>query len=502
MLIFSAILDIAPTLTKEAFIRLVMKWNRESKYSENVIPDMEWHNEYNITYGNDDLWLKIREYRKENIIAVRYEKRDEKGVIWDTDYIMNFREKKMAVRLHRSYAADALTHDTRFSTPHFITLLIEGGYLKDDGLLPVGRTPFILDENRLEVIADIINEKTRYTLPVVYVSKTYYDEDPVDVNIMAGRLKGIAHVLLQECMGTNDMLRDMCDSRNEYYGAIGIYYPNPALPHRKYLYHGTTDQDDALMEKVICAVMAYTNSRAAKTLYTWEGVDAALLKEHLDAQVREREKADIARREAQAQAEQLQDSLDEEEKRIRRKAFDDARHESDMILQSYDEDFRRIRDELDRQTARVEAMEAEILGLRARLSASESVPVLYMGEETEFYQGEIKDFILSVLSDALRTLPDQSRRKDVIRDIVDNNEYMKYAEQKAEEVKRLLKDYSGMTPKLRQALEDMGFVITEDGKHLKLTYFNDDRYVTVYAKTPSDHRSGKNNASKTIRIAF
>ena len=41
-----------------------------------------------------------------------------------------------------------------------------------------------------------------------------------------------------------------------------------------------------------------------------------------------------------------------------------------------------------------------------------------------------------------------------------------------------------------------------DDAGYKLTYFNDDRYVTVYAKTPSDHRSGKNNASKTIRIAF
>ena len=79
MLLFSTILDINPTLTKDAFIKLVIRWNQESTYKNNIIPDLEWHGEMNIRYGTDRLWLDIEEYRNKNIVAVRFEKTDEKG---------------------------------------------------------------------------------------------------------------------------------------------------------------------------------------------------------------------------------------------------------------------------------------------------------------------------------------------------------------------------------------------------------------------------------------
>ena len=51
---------------------------------------------------------------------------------------------------------------------------------------------------------------------------------------------------------------------------------------------------------------------------------------------------------------------------------------------------------------------------------------------------------------------------------------------------------------LRQGLADIGFTITEDGKHYKLTYYGDSRYWTALSKTPSDTREGKNAASIII----
>lgn len=44
-------------------------------------------------------------------------------------------------------------------------------------------------------------------------------------------------------------------------------------------------------------------------------------------------------------------------------------------------------------------------------------------------------------------------------------------------------------------LESLGFVITDDGKHYKWTYFGNHRYVTTAAKTSSDSREGMNLAS-------
>lgn len=110
-------------------------------------------------YGSDSLWLAIEEHRKLDTIAIRYEKKEDDGSVWDTDYIMNFEQMKMAIRLDRSYTADALERDARYSTPHFITLLIAGGYLKDDEGLPVKRSVTYIDEDNLQLITDVINEK-------------------------------------------------------------------------------------------------------------------------------------------------------------------------------------------------------------------------------------------------------------------------------------------------------------------------------------------------------
>ena len=71
MLLYSTILDIKNTMTKEAFIRLVIKWNQGSPYKDNIIPGIQWKGEKNIRFGDDNLWLEIIEYRNKNVIAVR-----------------------------------------------------------------------------------------------------------------------------------------------------------------------------------------------------------------------------------------------------------------------------------------------------------------------------------------------------------------------------------------------------------------------------------------------
>jgi hypothetical protein len=48
---------------------------------------------------------------------------------------------------------------------------------------------------------------------------------------------------------------------------------------------------------------------------------------------------------------------------------------------------------------------------------------------------------------------------------------------------------------MRQELQSMGFEITEAGKHYKITLRGDPRYMVTIWKTPSDNRSGANNAA-------
>ena len=162
MLLFSTLLEINDTMTKDAFIQLVLEWNQGSPHEENIIQGIEWNGERNVRYGTDTLWLAIEEYRNENIIAIRYEKTEADGVVWDTDYVMNFNDMKMSIQLDRSYLEEALVIDPTFSTPHFITLLIAHGYLKDDGNLAILRTPCFITKDNIPLLANIINGNARY----------------------------------------------------------------------------------------------------------------------------------------------------------------------------------------------------------------------------------------------------------------------------------------------------------------------------------------------------
>lgn len=320
MLLFSTILDIEKSLTKDSFIKLVLEWNQGSPHESNVIKGIKWNGEHNIRYGNEKLWIDIEEYRNKNIIAVRFEKIEEDGAVWDTDYVMNFQDMKMSIRLDRSYLEEALTIDPKFSTPHFITLLIERGYVKKDGLLEVLKKPVSINNDNIQMLADIINGETTYRLPIVYISKTYYDDNPVNVGLLASKLKGTAHVLVQDSNCTNNKLKILCNEKNEYYGAIGIYFPRQAMGRRRYLYRRTTGIDNHLLEKVVQVVIQYSNSQMIETLYTWQGVNNALLRDRLFCQKEERAQVEEERRKAFYELLQLKGNLDKTQEKMQRES--------------------------------------------------------------------------------------------------------------------------------------------------------------------------------------
>ena len=502
MLLFSTALDVSRNMTKYAFVSLVIKWNQSSHYEENIIQGINWREDYNVRYGGDKLWLDIQEYRKENIVAVRYEKIDREGIVWDSDYVVNFNEMKMTIRLERSFLETATNIEKGFSTPYFITMLIEKGFLKKDGLLDVSDKPLLMDEENLEIVADVINGRAQYSLPVVYVSRTSLDEEPVNTAELAEKLKGAAHVIVQKSICTNMKLKEMTCDKNETLGSIGVYFPKNSLEHRKFFYRKGSGRDEALLGKVIPAVIQYCNSRMTGTLYSWHGVNNALLRERLDKKRAERLSVEEALKAAERKNAEIINSLSEKEREIREQVYADALAETNKMIEAFDDDEERFKNQIEELMLANEKLQNENQRLKNKLEARDSLPLLFMGDENDFYPGEVKDVVLTVLNDALKDLNPGSRRADIVNDIIVNNDFQKFTEQKAEEIKRLLKDYRGMPPVLRKALEDLGFVITDDGKHYKVTYFADGRYAVVFSKTPTDWRAGKKCTSETINMVF
>ena len=330
--------------------------------------------------------------------------------------------------------------------------------------------------NREEMRTQKTVNAFEYRLPVVYVSKTYSNGDPVDIRKLAGRLKGVAHVLVQESTWLNGRIRRECDSKNEYYGAIGVYFPNKAYDHKKYMYRAYDGIDAVLSEKVIRSVIQYSNAQMMDKLYTWQGVSNALLRDRLSSKGAE--------------------LLAAESEKVR------VAVEADELIESVDEDIQKLKKQVEELTHANEILTYENQGLRSKMGSTDNMPILYLGEEEEFFQDEIRAILLDALEQALPNYASGTRRRSVLEDIIKSNNCKRRANDRSEQLKNLLRGYKTMSGSMKRTLQDIGFVITEEGKHYKFTYYGDGRYMATLAKTPSDNRSGMNIALEIIKDMF
>lgn len=463
MLLFSTILNVNDSLTKERFIALVEEWNETQSHPENRIPGLKWDGqpEYQCSHGM--LALQIVDHSSCDVIAVRYQKQGTDGALWDTDYVFNTRERKIAIRLSREYRGDQPIEDRSFSAPHFITLLADKGYLAADGDLPVSREPIPLTEDLFPVLAQLTENKMRYRYPVVFVSRTHYDTDPLDVAKLAGMLKGIAHVLVQTSVSEALPLRAVCGGKEEYFGSVGVYLPNGG--HQQRWYVGTGAYDEKLFEDIHHTVLEYANVQALPAMYTWQGVASDALKQSTTQQLDEA-------RQKQAEAEE----------------------EQQKYIDTFDKDIDRLQKRISQLSKEIENKDRELALLQIRLSSGSRLPLLYMGSESDLYTDEIKEIVLAVLDAAAQNMDQATRRYHVISDIIAANNYQHTADTRREMLKNLLANDRSLTTKIRTGLEKLGFTITSDGEHHKLHYYDDPRYWGTLPKTASDNRSYRNSA--------
>lgn len=474
MLLFSTILNITDKLNKKEFINLLVKWNQEAKYRENIVPGVTWNGEKNIKFGIDKLSIEIIDYLEKDILAVRHEKITDDEVVWDTDFVVNFAERKISIRLDRTFSEDALEMNAAFSTPHFISLLIEHGYLQDDQDLPILRDPIVITDCNLETVQQVVRNKEYYELPVVYVAKDFADQDPLSISWLASRLKGAAHVLVEKSKEACRKCTEICGETAEEYGAVRIYYPSLGVNRKRFLYRSATGNMDVRLEKVIRHVIQYWNSQRMDILYTWQGVNSSVLSDNLQNQIQRLAEAESAKQSAE--------------------------EEINLVYEEFDEDIKSLQKKVEELSKANEALQMENFGLRAKMNASDAMPIIYQGDEEDFYPEEIKDMVLGVLAEALNNTERGTRLYDVLEDILENNPYQHLSDERKQRVKNLFKGYKTLTGAMKQELISLGFEISDDGRHYKITYQGDPRYMVTIGKTPSDNRAGINNAGMINKI--
>lgn len=284
MLLYTNTMQIRDTLTPDAFIALAIQWNQGSSWSENVIRGISWNGEHSVRFGTDEIWMAIEEYRGGEIIAVRYQKTDEDDTAWISDFVMDFADWELTVRLYQNFPPDkpGKRRSTYFVPPYFPRLLIDHGYVLEDGSLPVAYEPILIRRENVSLFSDVITGEQQYRLPVVYVSRTTADEVPIKASDLAYQLKGAAHVMVQESVSLDPLIRTVCHGKNTYHGAVGVYLPDGR--HYRFFHGEEACPDRKLFRQVFFSVVRYWKDQPLPPLRTWDSIHQAILLEQQEAE--------------------------------------------------------------------------------------------------------------------------------------------------------------------------------------------------------------------------
>lgn len=126
------------------------------------------------------------------------------------------------------------------------------------------------------------------------------------------------------------------------------------------------------------------------------------------------------------------------------------------------------------------------------LDTQDDVSVLSIGSEKEKYDGETHAMVLSAIRHELKNCDRDTRRHDVLESVLKKNiNDNDPISDKLAEIKRITKGYR-IASEMKPGLIKQGFQYTEDGRHPKIQYPNDDRYIITAASTTSDTRAGEN----------
>ena len=120
------------------------------------------------------------------------------------------------------------------------------------------------------------------------------------------------------------------------------------------------------------------------------------------------------------------------------------------------------------------------------------------GEEIEFYYNEKIDIILEVLNSSVNNLENETRKKYIIQDILNNNIISDYRKDLRNKIKQICKDDQEPNKIMINNLAKIGLEVVSQNKHIKLKYKKDNRHTFAIPKSPSDRRRGSKNMSQNI----
>jgi len=324
-----------------------------------------------------------------------------------------------------------------------------------DSELYVADKPFHLKSNDLGMATRLLNADAENYLPVVYVSCEFDGRVSVNFDALARSLGGMAHVLVEPNRDFSRKLQGEVGSRNVYGGRVGVYWPNGE--RNSYFFNEETPSDFDIRRLIVSRIRQALLNRRPLARCTWT-----------------RAEAEVARK----VIENLKSSGSED---------------VSEYVSAFDVEMKAKNGQLEEAEAEVRRLKAQVRGFDVSQGYREFD--LGISDEQEFFDGEFFEVLKGAVASAIESAQENGRRRHILQAIDKKIPSYENMKNRRESLKDVLREYKSMDRSIKQALEEMGFQISEEGKHYKLIYNQDDRYTFALPKTGGDRRGGLNAVS-------
>ncbi len=465
MLSFATEFPVEASRTSSDFLTAVREWllgSPHTVFEESELSELDTKDEFSAKKSNELIEALKYEATGSDMAAIRYTRLD-RGLEWVSTIVFSRGQSASWIGIRTSCesqhpAAKLPVARKPVFVQTFLTRLGGG----TDSEIKVQATPLRLANSDIPLAARCISGRAGCRLPLVYVSARFQGGHIVNVDSLAAALAGMAHVLVEPNRPFSIRLMTEVNSQNVYGGAIGVYWPDGG-GRRSFFPHHESDSPPEMERAVVEEIRSALANRRPLSRVTWSAVQEL----------------------------------------ISRRTFSALREQGSTEVQKYVDEFDK---ELKSKQEKIEDAEREISRLEAEIrkyqaqSPMQSGLVLQTAPEQDLYARELLGVVRDAIVDAVTRVTEDSRRQHILTSIVKANPPTGEAEAMRTRLKALLRDFRSMDAKVRSALQDLGFEISEDGKHYKIVFQGDDRYTFTMPKSGSDHRGGLNLVGDISRL--
>ncbi len=458
--IFSSVFPIDSASGIEELGETARKWISGSPHHRVEYSDLEGmsSDKFDLKKGNVSVNTLRRVSDGGDNWGMRYAQKAETETFY-SELVGEHKEGEFMVSMALNYEANKIGPKIdEPQKPRILTDIInsQGGDY-DGKVLKTQTRPYFLNHDSIDFVAEIINNDSDNTLPIIYLSRDNMDEMPLSnkqIHSCATLMAGMAHVLVEPSRDFSFELKKHTN-KNTYNGAIGIYWPNgmvkKTFPESEY----------GVISEIYNTIREYSLNLVLPRSLTFEGLRSM----------------------------QAYDRMDELKQ--------ETAYEKDEVLRMALEDISAKDREIEELRETIGRMHGEAVK-DAKRSIDNDASLLRSPKSAELYPGEIRDKAIDALKRYADNIPHDSRRYDLIKDIISvNKQTGKY-----EKIVKILGSlFKGKDRKIGSGMEkrlnNLGFAL-DRADHHKIYIPGHESRSWPLGSTDSENRAGK-NALKDIK---